>query len=157
MDICDSNKYYNYSHTMIEDNCLVDTIKNKVTHISFVMKSNQYLLKLYSKLQKEFSNLEIIIMQDSGKERRWIEIMPKGCTKYNAIHKLANDLQIKNEDIIAFGDGLNDIEMLKNCGIGVAMKNALKEVKEVADKITEYSNTEDGVIRFLDEYLNKID
>lgn len=70
-----------------------------------------------------------------------------------SISKLANLLSIPNEKIIAFGDGLNDIDMLKNCGIGVAMKNALFEVKEVSDYITSKTNEEDGVIDFLEKFL----
>lgn len=162
LDICVPNKYYKYSSTMIENNPCVEIIKDKefllkkcqkVTHISFVMKNNKSIIELYPKLRKEFPDLEIIIMQDSDKKKKWIEITPPGCTKYNAIHKLASDLQIQNEDIIAFGDSLNDIEMLKKCGTGIAMQNALIEVKEVADGITKYPNTKDGIIRFLEEYL----
>ena len=63
---------------------------------------------------------------------------------------------ISNENIIAFGDGLNDIEMLKKCGVGVAMKNALPEVKEQADCITSETNNQNGVVEFLKEYLVEI-
>ena len=63
---------------------------------------------------------------------------------------------ILNENIIAFGDGLNDVDMLKKCGVGVAMKNALPEVKEQADYITSRTNNENGVVEFLKEYLVEI-
>ncbi len=62
--------------------------------------------------------------------------------------------KIDNKDIIAFGDGLNDQEMLEKCGIGVAMGNALQQVKTNA-KYIALSNDEDGVITFLKEYLNE--
>lgn len=44
--------------------------------------------------------------------------------------------------------------MIKNCGVGVALKNALPEVKDLADYVTEYDHDDDGVIEFLKEYLN---
>ena len=62
-------------------------------------------------------------------------------------------LIFKNENIIAFGDGLNDIDMIEKCGIGVAMKNALIDVKEKANFITDKTNLEDGIIDFLQKYL----
>ena len=78
----------------------------------------------------------------------------KGCTKYKAIAELANYLNINNDEIIAFGDGLNDIDMLKKCGTGVALSNALPVVKENANFVTIYDHNHDGVIEFLKEYLN---
>ena len=54
---------------------------------------------------------------------------------------------------IAFGDGRNDIDMIKNVGIGVAMGNALDIVKDVSKYIT-ISHNEDGVIYFLKKYIN---
>ena len=58
-----------------------------------------------------------------------------------------------NKDVIAFGDGLNDVDMLEKCGVGVAMKNALPDVKKKADFITDKNNWEDGIIEFLGKYL----
>ena len=55
---------------------------------------------------------------------------------------------------MAFGDGLNDIEMIEKCGIGVALANALDEVKSKANYITKKTNEELGVIDFLEGYLN---
>lgn len=165
IDVCDKNMIYKYSDVVREHRSYVTTMQNRdyilntckeVNHISIVMKNNQYVLELYPKLIKEFPNLEVMLMQDSFGEKKWIELCPKGCTKYKAIQKLAESLQIETKDIITFGDGLNDIEMIENCGMGIAMQNALVEVKEVADKVTEYPNTEDGVVRFLEEHFDEI-
>ena len=57
------------------------------------------------------------------------------------------------ENIIAFGDGHNDIEMLEFAGLGVAMKNAHEELIEVADIVLEHTNTENGIIKFLKNYI----
>ena len=118
------------------------------------MKENEYVKDIYDKLNKQFLDLNIFIMQDSYSNEQWIEISKKGVSKYGAISRLADILNIDNENIIAFGDGLNDLDMIKNCGVGVALKNALPEVKDLADYVTKYDHDDDGVIEFLKEYLN---
>ena len=80
-----------------------------------------------------------------------IEIAPKSVSKLTAIQKLLRtneDLQ----DVIAFGDNYNDIDMLKNAGCGVAVANGREEVKQIANFITS-RNTEDGVARYIEEHL----
>jgi hypothetical protein len=62
-------------------------------------------------------------------------------------------LQIPREEIIAFGDGNNDKEMLQFAGIGVALQNATPELKLAADKIV-LSNNEEGPAKYLREYFN---
>lgn len=76
----------------------------------------------------------------------------KNAGKMQAIRALANLLNIELSEIAAFGDDLNDIEMIKQCGHGVAVSNALQEVKTIADFITE-SNDEDGVAKFIEKYI----
>jgi Cof subfamily protein (haloacid dehalogenase superfamily) len=60
--------------------------------------------------------------------------------KGNSLTLLANHLGIDMKDVIAVGDNYNDIEMLKQAGVGVAVKNAEQAVKDVADFVTETSN-----------------
>lgn len=55
---------------------------------------------------------------------------------------------------MACGDGSNDLEMVKQAGIGVAMSNAVDEVKEAADYVT-LSNDEDGAARAIEKYVLK--
>ena len=55
------------------------------------------------------------------------------------------------EEIIAFGDDQVDIEMLKLCGIGVAMGNSIEEVKQIADVVIG-NNDEDGIAEYLERY-----
>ena len=110
-------------------------------------------LKIFT---KKFPMLKVEIMQDSFGEVKWLEIAQNGVEKYKGIAEVAKLEGILNENIIAFGDGLNDVEMLKKCGVGVAMQNALPEVKEQADYITSRTNNENGVVEFLKEYLVEI-
>lgn len=74
----------------------------------------------------------------------------KGITIKNELPKLGYDL----ESMIAFGDGMNDISMLKNVGVGVAMSNADTEVQQAADFITKSNNDDDGIVHVLHNILN---
>ena len=82
----------------------------------------------------------------------WYKFTKKEATKENAIAKLCEILGISEKNVMAFGDDLADIGMLKMCGIGVAMGNAVDEVKEVSD-IVIGTNDEDGIAVFLDENI----
>ena len=82
---------------------------------------------------------------------KWYAFLPAGSGKTAAIKALAEASGISTADTVAFGDDLNDIEMLKLCGTGVAVANAVPEVREAADEIT-LSNEEDGVARWLSRY-----
>ena len=126
---------------------------NNITHMSISLKTNEMGIELYNKLLKRYPDLNIIIMQDSFASNIWIEIMPKGCSKYSGIEKLAKYLNINTDEIISFGDGLNDIEMLGKCSYGVALANALPEVKKVAKDVTKLDNNHDGVINYLKENI----
>jgi len=79
-------------------------------------------------------------------------IMRKDATKTNGIRVIAEASGIAMSEIAAFGDDYNDMDMLNSCGIGVAMGNAIHEVKALADDICE-DNDGDGVARWLQEHL----
>jgi len=72
------------------------------------------------------------------------QIAHKDISKLNSVKTVAKMLGCDIEDMVAFGDDFNDIEMLRECVIGVAMGNAPPEVKEAADIIAA-TNDEDGV------------
>lgn len=82
----------------------------------------------------------------------FIEIVPLGIDKASSLNKLLPMLDIKREELVACGDGLNDVTMIDYAGMGVAMANACKEVKEVADYITS-SCDEDGVAKAIYKFF----
>lgn len=82
----------------------------------------------------------------------WYAFLPEGSGKIQAIHALAEKLGISLADIVSFGDDLNDREMLQICGTGVAVSNAIQEVKDVADEVT-FSNDEDGVADWIERHI----
>ena len=163
IEICSNGLYYKYSLSLEEKSDICKTYKdknllladiNEISHMAFSLLNNGYVMEMYNYLIKNYTSFDCIVMQDSFSNSKSIEILPKMVSKYNAINKLANYLNIQNDEIMVFGDGLNDIEMIEKCGIGVAMNNALNEVKEKANYITKKTNEELGVIDFLKEYLN---
>lgn len=79
----------------------------------------------------------------------WFKVAPKSVSKENAIKFISEYLNISTEEMIAFGDDFSDIGMLKLCGKGIAMGNAIPQVKEIADEIT-LTNDEDGVAVYLE-------
>ena len=76
----------------------------------------------------------------------------KTASKLDAILHITQKIGITLNDVLAFGDDLNDIDMITHCGYGVAMGNALEEVKAVANEVTD-SNENDGVAKILSRYL----
>ncbi|WP_455716258.1 Cof-type HAD-IIB family hydrolase [Anaerosporobacter sp.] len=82
----------------------------------------------------------------------FLEIMPMNVDKANSLGHLLEHLGLQREELIAIGDGYNDLTMIKYAGLGVAMSNAQEVVKKHADKITK-SNEEDGVAHIIEEYL----
>ena len=77
------------------------------------------------------------------------EIYLKHISKASAIKYLLDIYGIAQSEWISFGDGINDLEMIREAGLGVAMKNALPELKAVSKDITEYTHDEDGLVRYL--------
>lgn len=78
----------------------------------------------------------------------WYKFTKKGVTKENAIKKICSACDITPKNIMAFGDDLADIGMLKLCGMGIAMGNALQEVKDIADVVIG-TNDNEGIAGFL--------
>ncbi|MGG0007229.1 HAD family hydrolase [Bacillus tropicus] len=77
------------------------------------------------------------------------QIMHAEVSKWNSIQYVLQHLNRDVSEVIAFGDDYNDMEMIEKCGIGVAMSNAVEELKAVA-KVIAKSNDEDGVATFLE-------
>ncbi len=102
---------------------------------------------LYAQLTTRFaSQLHIYRSNDT-----LIEVASKTISKLTAIQLLLNASE-SLEEVVAFGDNYNDLEMLQAVGCGVAVANARTEVKAIANYIT-LKNTEDGVAHFIKEHL----
>lgn len=81
----------------------------------------------------------------------FLELVPKGIDKAKSLTRLLTKINLTPANLIAFGDGYNDLSMLKLAGMGVAMENAAPEVRAEADYVT-LSNEEDGVAAALTHF-----
>ena len=85
-------------------------------------------------------------------EPYFLELVPKGIDKARSLSVLLEKLGMTKDEMIAVGDGFNDLSMLQYAGLGVAMANAQEVVKENADFIT-LSNEEDGVAYAAEKFI----
>lgn len=131
------------------------TMKSSVKHHNYIQESFGSLKFSHPNQDDQFYKdrdlYQSLLFCQEGEEKyyantypeftfiRWhpfsVDILPSGGSKAEGIKKMINRLGFKQKDVYAFGDGLNDIEMLKAAGTGVAMGNAAPELKEHADLV----------------------
>lgn len=102
---------------------------------------------LLQEIPRRFANLAV-----SSSVTRNVEINHKDANKGAALLALASHLGLDRSQVMAFGDGLNDVSMIRAAGIGVAMQNAVAEVKAAADLITG-SCEDSGVAQTIEKIL----
>ena len=105
-----------------------------------------------AEMEKELQDLLGDRLSIYRSEGFFLEIMPKNVDKANSLDTLLKSLDLTKEQLIAGGDGYNDMSMISYAGLGVAMANAKEEVKEASDYITK-SNDEDGVLHVIKKYM----
>lgn len=84
--------------------------------------------------------------------QNWSQVMHVNSTKMNAVQYISSFTGIPVQNIAAFGDDFNDIDMIQSCGIGIAVENANERVKQAADDICP-GNKENGVAKWLNCHL----
>ena len=82
----------------------------------------------------------------------FLECVPLGIDKARALDRLISSLGISREEVIACGDGYNDLSMIRFAGLGVAMANAAKDIQSEADFVT-LSNEEDDVAHVIEHFI----
>lgn len=81
-----------------------------------------------------------------------LQLLPPNTSKGKGVLEVASQLDISPESIISFGDSYNDIDMIQQTGLGIAMGNAVQKLKDVADYVT-LPNHRDGVAMVLEELV----
>ncbi|WP_156288244.1 Cof-type HAD-IIB family hydrolase [Oceanobacillus salinisoli] len=102
------------------------------------------------KMVKELSYYEELELTNSLPIN--VEANPKGVSKAKALHFLCGKIGITMDEVMACGDSLNDIKMIQEAGIGVAMGNAQEAIKNVANHITD-TNDNDGVAKAIEKFV----
>lgn len=158
----------NKTHINIVEN-IYDYIENRNEKILKIMicDGSKTIFNSIMKKIREITDIEIldvshmsrkIIKQGTEEialEYFYTEISAKDVDKWNALEKLIELMNITKEEVVTIGDNANDIKMLKNAGLGVAMGESAPYVKECANEVTT-SNDNDGVAVILEKmFLDK--
>lgn len=145
--------YYNnyaryYFHLKQVNN--FDEIQDKILKFAVTCppKKTDYFVKL---LKDNLSPQADVTSSGHGD----IDIIQPGLHKANGLKELGSFLGISTKEMCAFGDGGNDLEMIKEVGDGVAMANAIPELKTAANHVTK-SNEEQGVLTYLEQMLDNL-
>ena len=104
------------------------------------------MVRTVYEMLKDNVNYNVTFQQEIYRDEYWLEIMPKTASKANAILKLKEIL--KCDEIVCFGDAINDLEMFKVSNQSYAMENAVDQLKKHATAIID-SNENDGVANWL--------
>ena len=136
-----------YSNIPAEGRICVDfksQLPEKLIHCSCLTCDNAFMKSIATRYP-DFSFLHI-------SESDLYDINPKNATKLNGVKAISEHFNVPLSEIVSFGDDFNDIEMLRNCGIGVAMSNAISECRSVADYVCGDCD-EDGVAKWIEERI----
>jgi len=148
---------------LIKNNYATDkrlAFKKKIEGVKDTLKivymGNEELLHPLSKhLKKVFGNkIEVKLAPENYMKCYFLTILHPLGDKAHALNIVHEYLNYSPKDTTVFGDSLNDIGMFKLAGTAVAVNNALKEVKEIADIVLEQSNDEDAVAHYLQKNIN---
>ena len=141
----DACKHANVVVNLIEDyNCFYNLDINKLIVIDKSENIQSFLKDVKEGIKDKCSYFT--------SQSYFLEFVPYGIDKGVALKKLANYLGIKQEEVIAIGDGANDLSMIEYADLGVAMENASDYVKEKADFITS-DNNHQGIKEVLDKFV----
>ena len=160
IDYITDNIYYTYLQKkksnldFIKDIDSIDEIDEQVARMNLFLKDKSKVNDYYELIKARYKDINCFIMQDSGSTDKWLVLNSKGVNKANTLKELGKMENISLDEMIFFGDGLNDLEVMKEVGLSVAMGNALEVIKENAKDIA-ISNNEDGIVDFLDKKLNR--
>ena len=105
-------------------------------------------------IDKEYGHTLSYRLWDAAHEYAIYEVYLKHVSKSSAIKYLLDHYEIDPKNWISIGDGINDVEMIRDAAWGVAMKNSVPELKVVCKDITEYTHDEEGFAKYLIKYFN---
>lgn len=109
----------------------------------------EVLLRLQDELREKIGSRCVIFIS----KPYFLEIMPYNCGKGEALQWLCSRLAIPMEEAMSFGDSMNDESMIRLAGLSVAMVNGLDCIKDMARYVTESTNNQDGLARFVADYV----
>ena len=130
------------------DDIRKDLKENPVKCLVINYEKKDGLLKMQDWIRENMPEMDCFFSCE-----QFLEVVPKGMNKGEAVKMLCKKLNVEIENAVACGDAANDLAMLKAAGIGVAMINGADEVKAAADYITTRDNNHDGVAEAADKFF----
>ena len=117
-----------------------------------VYDDNDLIFGMRAEAECLFGGGRCNVIVSVGAEKSWLEITNARSSKLTALTTILRQIGARPEDVMYFGDNLNDVELLKSVGYPVVMNNGLPEVKKLARRIAADCDA-DGVAEVLEEYL----
>jgi len=140
----------NGKYKICEKDDLADFVDYSLNKI-LVAGNSDYLQANYKAMMKPFENHLSCMFTASV----YFEFTAKDIDKATALEAVLKSMEIDAGEVISFGDGHNDISLIKYAGIGVAMGNAVEELKDIADEVT-LSNEENGIAECLLKHIDEL-
>lgn len=135
---------------------------NSFEVFSIVISTENESLSEFKNLLSINSNIDCAYISKRGiykdliidKNYEYLSISPSGINKNVALKELCKKLNISSENTLAIGDNVNDYEMIKEAGIGIAVNNSYNDLKEVAAYVTKASVTEGAFAEAISKFIN---
>lgn len=137
------NKYYTHN-AVVDSFAEIDDTPIKVAMYDVAANAQD---NIYAHLSEFYDSLQVVLSSDY-----WVDLMSKGINKGEAVANVQRILNIKPEECAAFGDYLNDCEMIQAVGYSFAMANAHPDLKKLA-KFETASNDERGVLVGIEKLM----
>ena len=116
--------------------------------------SHDNLVALRNRMRDEISDRFNFHIMKIRREPKWmLEVLQKSGDKFYGVKKYAEIRGIDLKDVAAIGDDSNDVMLIENVGLGIAMKNGVERLRERADVVSDYDNNSDGAVKILDKVL----
>lgn len=132
---------------------LIQDVNHDVPVISCVGTEEQ-IDQIMKELEPMDDRFNILKLRENYYENFfWLMITKRGADKVHGIQYIADYLGVEQEEIIAIGDDMNDLEMVKYAGLGIAMENGVTPLKEVADRIAPRCE-KDGMAQIFTEIFD---
>ena len=132
--------YIQRTREPLDDICgFLSCHKQEIESVDVVVKSEELKRKLWRIFEEKIEDVYV-----TSSVPQLLEISYKESGKHSAARFILEHLGLSREGLVAFGDGDNDVQLLKFAGVGIAMENASSACKAAADMVT-LSNQEDGV------------
>lgn len=116
--------------------------------------SHDDLVNLRNRMRDKISDRFNFHIMKIRREPKWmLEVLQKSGDKFYGVKKYAEIRGIDLKDVAAIGDDSNDVMLIENVGLGIAMKNGVERLREVASVVSDYDNNNDGAVKILDKVL----